>query len=177
LNGAVSKTVVRHWRTEGSNPSPSAFTSVSIMEIREIEPQVAAIKRISTTAADLPGVIDKTFPSLFGELASKNVEPVGPPFVRYLDTGDEMEVELGVPIPHDTSPSAVKSVTLPAGPTAVYVYVGAYDGLRDAWKQFGEWVERQGREQDGPFWESYVSDPREVPDPAMRITELYMPLR
>lgn len=23
LNGAVSKTVVRHWRTEGSNPSPS----------------------------------------------------------------------------------------------------------------------------------------------------------
>ena len=147
------------------------------MEIVELEPQVAAIKRVSTTAVDLPGVIDKTFPALFGELASKKVERVGPPFVRYLETGEEMEAELGVPIPHDTSPGVVKSSTLPAGPAAVYVYIGPYDGLRSAWKQFGEWVERQGREQDGPFWESYVSDPREVPDPAMRITELYFPLK
>lgn len=147
------------------------------MEIRELEPQVAAVKRVSTTAADLGGVIDKTFPSLFGELVSKDVEIVGPPFVRYLKTGDELEIELGIPIAHDTSPGATKSVTLPAGPAAVYVYIGAYDGLPAAWKQFGEWVQRQGREQDGPFWESYVSDPREVPDPAMRITELYMPLR
>ena len=71
----------------------------------------------------------------------------------------------------------MKSVTLPGGPAAVYVYIGAYDGLRAAWQQFGEWVKRQGREQDGPFWESYVTDPRQEPDPSQRLTELYMPLK
>ena len=147
------------------------------MEIRDIEPQVAAVKRVTTTAADLAGVIDKMFPGLFGELASKGVEPVGPPFVRYLKTGDDMEVELGIPIPHDTSPGAVKSVALPGGPTAVYVYIGPYDGLPAAWAQFGQWVQRQGREQDSPFWESYVTDPRQEPDPSQRLTELYMPLK
>jgi effector-binding domain-containing protein len=146
------------------------------MEIRELEPQVAAVKTASTTAAGLGAVIDKTFPALFGELASKDIEPVGPPFVRYVNTGEEMEVELGIPVASDTTP-AVKTIVLPAGPTAVYVYLGDYDGLPDAWKQFGEWVARQGREQDGPFWESYVTDPRKEPDPSQRITELYMPLK
>jgi effector-binding domain-containing protein len=146
------------------------------MEIRELEPQVVAVKTAKTDAAGLGGVIDKTFPALFGELASRDVTPEGPPFVRYLETGAEMEVQLGVPIPADTTP-AVKSTVLPGGPTAVYVYIGPYDGLPAAWEQFGEWVGRQGREQDGPFWESYVSDPRSEPDPAQRLTELYMPLK
>jgi effector-binding domain-containing protein len=146
------------------------------MEIRELEPQVAAVKTVSTNATGLGTVIDKTFPALFGELASKTVDVVGPPFVRYLKTGAEMEVELGFLVAPDTTP-AVKTIVLPAGPTAVYVYIGGYDGLPGAWKQFKDWVERQGREQSAPFWESYVTDPRKEPDPAQRITELYMPLK
>jgi effector-binding domain-containing protein len=146
------------------------------MEIRELEPQVVAIKTATTDPAGLAGVIDKTFPALFGELASRGVEPIGAPIVRYLKTGEEMEVELGVPIPSDTTP-AVKSTMLPGGPTAVYVYIGAYDGLPAAWEQFGQWVQRQGRERSGPFWEVYVTDSRREPDPAQRLTELYMPLK
>jgi effector-binding domain-containing protein len=156
--------------------SSFALASVQAMEIRELDPQVVAIKRASTTASELGAVIDKTFPALFGELASRGVTPAGPPFVRYLKTGEEMDVELGVPIAADTTP-AVKSTVLPGGPTAVYVYVGPYDGLCAAWGQFRDWVSRQGREQDGPFWESYVTDPRSEPDPSQRLTELYMPLK
>ncbi|HWI21917.1 MAG TPA: GyrI-like domain-containing protein [Baekduia sp.] len=144
------------------------------MEIRQLEPQVAAVKRVKTDAVDLPGVIDKGFPGLSGELSSKGVEVTGPPFVRYLQTGEQMEIELGIPIAADSSP-ATKSIVLPPGPAGVYLYVGTYDGLPAAWDLFRQWLQRQGYTQTGPFWESYVSDPRYT-EPAERITELYVPV-
>jgi effector-binding domain-containing protein len=140
-------------------------------QIRELEAQPAAVERAVTDPAGLPGTIDRTFPELFRRIAERGVDPAGPPFIRYLETGERLEIELGVPVSDGTSDQ-----TLPPGRTAVLRYIGPYDGLRDACERLASWVAERGERASGPFWESYVTDPRSEPDASKRITDIYQPI-
>ena len=139
-------------------------------EIRELTAQGAAIERAVTDDAGLAGVVDRGFPRLFGRLAELGVEPAGPPFIRYLRTGAELELELGIPVAEGGDGE------LPAGRTAVLRHVGPYSGLRAACAGLEQWVEEQGEQPAGPFWESYVTDPRAEPDSAKWITDIHLPV-
>ena len=57
---------------------------------------------------------------------------------------------------------------------AVLVHVGPFSGLRDACERLQEWA---GERAAGPFWESYVTNPREEPDSSRWVTEIFLPLR
>jgi effector-binding domain-containing protein len=146
-----------------------------MLEIRDVPAQPAAVHHAVAPATDLASVIDRTFPELFGRLAELGVMPSGPPFVRYLKTGEELEVELGVPVP--TELSGIEQSTLPGGRVAVWRHVGPYSELRAACEELGKSVEDLGERADGPFWESYVTDPSTEPDASKRVTEIYQPLR
>jgi effector-binding domain-containing protein len=148
-----------------------------VFEIREASQQPVAVERAVTPAAQLGSVIDKTFPALFGRLAELGIEPSGPPFVRYLETGDELDVELGVPVSGGRDLDGVEQSTLPGGRLAVWRHVGPYSELRAACERLEQSVKRAGKEPDGPFWESYVTNPAEEPDASKRVTEIYQPLR
>jgi effector-binding domain-containing protein len=37
-------------------------------------------------------------------------------------------------------------------------------------------VAERGERASGPFWESYVTDPRSEPDASKRITDIYQPI-
>ena len=84
-------------------------------EIRELSPQPAVTEVAVTDDAGIPAVVDAGFPRLFGRLAELGVEPAGPPFIRYLRTGEELELELGIPV----GPDADQSSGLPGGRAAV----------------------------------------------------------
>jgi effector-binding domain-containing protein len=148
-----------------------------MFEIRELPAQQAAVKRAVTPATQLGSVIDKTFPVLFGQLAERGLGPSGPPFVRYLETGDELEVELGVPVSEGADLDGIEQATLPGGRLAVWRHVGPYSGLHAACEQLEQSVSEAGEEPDGPFWESYVTNPAEEPDASKLVTEIYQPLR
>jgi effector-binding domain-containing protein len=139
-------------------------------EIRELSPQPAVTEVAVTDADGIPSVVDAAFPRLFGRLADLGVEPAGPPYIRYLRTGAELELELGIPV----GPDAGQSSGLPGGRAAVLVHVGPFDGLRDACARLQEWA---GDRAAGPLWESYVTNPREEPDSSQWITEIFLPLR
>ena len=62
----------------------------------------------------------------------------------------------------------------PGGRAAVLVHVGPFSGLREACARLQEWA---GERAVGPFWESYVTNPREEPDSSRWITEIFQPLR
>ena len=142
-------------------------------EIRELTPQPAVVEVAVTEAAGLPAVVDSGFPRLFGRLAELGVEPAGPPYIRYLRTGEELELELGIPV----GPDAEQSSGLPGGRAAVLRHVGRFSGLRAACAALEAWVAEQGLEPAGPFWESYVTNPRDEPDSSKWITEITQPIR
>jgi effector-binding domain-containing protein len=145
--------------------------------IKDIPAQPAAVGRAVTDADHLGQVIDRTFTDLFEKLAKTGTAPAAPPFVHYLKTGDQLEIELGIPVPGGMDElDGIECSTLPSGRTAVLRYTGPYDGLRDACEQLRDWVVQQEEEPAGTFWENYVTDPRTEPDPAKRITDIYMPL-
>jgi len=139
-------------------------------EIRELSPQPAVVEVTVTDAAGIPAAVDSGFPRLFGRLADLGVEPAGPPYIRYLRTGAEMELELGIPV----GPDAGQSSGLPGGRVAVLRHVGHFSGLRAACERLQEWA---GDRAAGPFWESYLTNPREDPDSSKWITEIFLPLR
>lgn len=147
-----------------------------MLEIRDVPAQPAAVRRATTPAADLGSVVDKTFPDIFRRLAELGVAPSGPPFVRYLETGDELEVELGVPV-NNLNLDGVQQSTLPGGRLAVWRHVGPYSELRAACERLGESLKELGEEPNGPFWESYLTNPADEPDASKRVTEIYQPLR
>ncbi len=139
-------------------------------EIRELSPQPAVVEVTVTDDAGIPAAVDSGFPRLFGRLADLGVEPAGPPYIRYLRTGAEMELELGIPV----GPDAGQSSGLPGGRVAVLRHVGPFSGLRDACERLQEWA---GERAAGPFWESYLTNPREEPDASRWITEIVLPMR
>ena len=72
--------------------------------------------------------------------------------------------------------SSIPTIELPECQVARLRYIGPYDGLRAACERLFNWIAEYGRRPSGPFWESYVTDPITEPDPAKRITDIYVPL-
>jgi len=139
-------------------------------EIRELSAQPAVTEVAVTEADGIPSVADAAFPRLFGRPAELGVEPAGPAYIRFLRGGAELQLELGIPV----GPDAGQSSGLPGGRAAVLRHVGPFSGLRDACARLHEWA---GDRAAGPFWESYVTNPREEPDSSKWITEIFLPLR
>jgi effector-binding domain-containing protein len=49
--------------------------------------------------------------------------------------------------------------------------------LPEAYQALCAWIAAQGKEGNGAPWESYITDPGELPDPKDWRTEVYWPLR
>ena len=146
----------------------------TVPEIRELAAQPTVVTVAVTDAAGLPAVVDSGFPRLFGRLAELGVAPAGAPYIRYLRVGDELELELGIPVPAGTQGA---DGALPAGRVAVLRHVGHFSGLREAGEGLERWVAEQGEEVAGPFWEAYVTDPASEPDSSKWITAICLPVR
>lgn len=147
-------------------------------EIRELAAQGTAVERAVTDAAGMAATVDRAFPVLFGRLEELGVTPSGPPYIRFLQTGERLEIELGVPVPGRVAGlDGAERAELPGGRVAVLRHLGHFQGLRDAGERLLAWVEERGEQASGPHWEVYVTDPRSEPDSSKWITDVYVPLR
>jgi effector-binding domain-containing protein len=158
------------------------MTSEPVVEERGSQPYVAVrgVVTMSTFAT-----IAHRLPTVFGWLAARAIEPVGPPFFRYLeiDMAERVEVEAGVPVAVPTTGEGeIIAGVLPGGRHAVTTHIGPYDGLVTTTAELLSWAARRGVMWDvadtahGQRWGSRLevlwTDPREVPDPARWRTEL-----
>ena len=80
-----------------------------------------------------------------------------------------------VPALTEAHPGEMGASELPGGRVAVLVHRGSYDGLRNAYGSIEAWAAGAGETLGQAPWESYVDDPAEVDDPALR-TEIVWPL-
>jgi effector-binding domain-containing protein len=151
--------------------------------VRERDEQAYAGIPVTVTMQTFPQAADATFPEVFGWLAERGIAPAGPPFIRYhvIDMDAELEVEFGVPVDKPVQADGrVRPGVLPAGRYVSLLHVGPYDGLVAANGAVQDWARRQGitleSSADEKLWqgrvEYYLSDPREVADPAQWQTEV-----
>lgn len=154
-------------------------------EIRELTPQPAAAVRLQVETGRLAELFDEHLPNIAHRLADMGVEPAGPPYARYHEFGEErVDVEIGIPVASpvpnvpalaDARPGEMGSAELPGGRVAITVHRGPYDGLSSTYHQLHEWIHGQGADEGAGPWESYVEDPSEVDQAALR-TEVFWPL-
>jgi AraC family transcriptional regulator len=126
--------------------------------------------------SEIGAALGAAFGEVYGYLASRRVEPDGPPFVIYhgAPTGDDpFDVEICAPIARTTDPPAGWQVQLlPAGTFATLLHVGPYDTVAMAYDVLMARISAMGLGVAGPPREVYVSEPGTPPELVKTIIEI-----
>ena len=147
-------------------------------EITQIAAQPTAIIRFTIPRNEIQNVMGPGYQELMATVAAQGITPTGSWFTHHLKMDPEtFDFELGVPISGPTSATGrVMAGQLPAARVARTIYRGGYEGLGDAWAEFGAWMDAEGLTQEPNLWECYVAGPESSSDPADWRTELNRPL-
>jgi effector-binding domain-containing protein len=147
-------------------------------QIVQTTAQPTAIIRFTIPRNEIQNVMGPGYQELMATVAAQGITPTGAWFTHHLKMDAEtFDFELGVPIA--TPISAVGRVIasqLPAATVARTVYHGGYEGLGDAWGEFGAWIAAEGHTPEPNLWECYIAGPESNPDPTAWRTELNRPL-
>ena len=143
-------------------------------EIVQIAAQPTAIIRFTIPRSEIQHVMGPGHAELMETIAAQGIAPTGPWFTHHLRMDPEtFDFELGVPISAALAAAGrVIAGELPAATVARTVYHGGYEGLGDAWGEFGAWIEAAGHTQAPNLWERYLAGPESSADPAAWRTEL-----
>lgn len=152
------------------------------LTILEVDAVPTAVVQVTDyPMADMGALFDRVFGSIFAAMAQGGVKAAGAAFALHRRMPTETsDFEVGLPIdqrldrPHLTD-GVVEFVgsEIPAGRVATRTYVGSYDGLGEAWRDFMGAVAAAGEQAEYPFWEVYVTPPTPTTDPATLRTDLY----
>jgi len=158
--------------------SRSRVMSTPAIERQELQPQPALVLKRRIARAEIAATIAEGLGKTYPYALQNSLAIAGRPFARYSDVGPGlMTIEVGTPL---AAPAAgagdIEAITLPGGPAAVAVHMGAYDKLQDTYAAIERWMQEHGVRAAGAPWESYITDPAEHPDPANWRTDVYWPI-
>jgi effector-binding domain-containing protein len=120
-------------------------------------------------------------------LASRDMTPAGPPFIRYIttDMSKGLDIEVGFPVACNlASDNRISTGAFPAGIYATFIYSGPYEneGIVKATAFLLDWGKQNSLAWqtsilgETEIWESrvefYLTDPEQEPDPKKWQTEL-----
>jgi AraC family transcriptional regulator len=144
---------------------------------REQAPQPALFIRRQTAAGDLAATLGEILPAVFAFAQQRGVPFAGPPFTRYVEVGRGLlTVEGGMPVAVPAAGEGeIVAGELPGGPAITAVHVGPYERLQETHAAIERWMAEHGVAAAGAPWETYLTDPAEVPDPAEWRTEVVYP--
>lgn len=152
-------------------------TSAIERRVLEDEQPILYIRR-EIPLSRLQQTMGECFGALFGYGQKAGLAIAGNPISRYVTTGDGLwTVDCVLPLsqPADSN-GEIESGVLVSGPVAFAVHEGPYDRLSETYSAIEKWIDENGYSPGGPPWESYVTDPGQVPNPADWRTEVFWPL-
>lgn len=115
---------------------------------------------------------------IMAELARQGIAPAGSVFAhhRRVPPG-QFDFEVGVPVAFPVAASGrVGPREHPAISVARTVYHGDYPGLHAAWGAFSDWIAANGHATASDLYETYLSNPALITNPAYDATRLERPL-
>jgi len=146
--------------------------------IVQTDAQQTAVIRLTIPRDEIQTVMGPAMEEVMGALAAQGITPAGPLFSHHFKMDpDVFDFEVGAPVNSPVSPvGRVQAGKLPSANVARTVYTGGFEGLGDAWCEFGTWIEAEGLQSAPNLWEFYLSGPESSPDPSTWRTELNRPL-
>jgi effector-binding domain-containing protein len=147
-------------------------------EISQTAAQSTAIIHVTVPRDQMRVVMGPGVDELMSTLRAQGIVPAGPWFTHHLRMAAAIfDFEIGVPVTESVAATGrVTNGILPAATVARTIYHGSYEGLPAAWSELNAWIKAQGRTAGPSLWQTYVTDPKENPDPATWRTELTRPL-
>lgn len=146
--------------------------------IVQTDTQPTAVIRLKIRRDQIREVMGPGMQELMQTLAAQRIAPTGPLFSHHFRMDPEVfDFEIGAPVATPVSPAGrVQPGELPGVRVARAVYTGPYEGLGEAWGEFGDWIASEGHRAALDLWECYANGPESGPDPATWRTELNRPL-
>ena len=142
------------------------------------EPLHYAALHITCALSEMGKVMGPGIAEVVAALKAQDISPNGPWFTHHFRRPVEtFDFEICFPV--DTPITATDRITpgiWPAMKVARTVYHGNYMGLPHAWPELDTWMKAEGHTQGTDFWERYLVNPNDNPDPAQWRTELNWPL-
>jgi effector-binding domain-containing protein len=143
-------------------------------QIIETAAQLVATLHIETPRSEMQRVMGPGIGEAMAAAKAQGIGPTGPWFAHHHKmTPESFNFNICVPVSAPITPiGRVKSWQRPALKVLRTVYHGPYEGLGNAWHEFGEWVEAHGYKTASDLYECYLVGPESSPDSANWRTEL-----
>lgn len=158
----------------------------SDLEIEEILVKASDIAYIRTTSRPEPAAMSEAMGKAYFEVLNyidrSGLEVAGAPLsISRTFSGADLAFDAAIPVRGVTSatPGDDASVTLGKTYDGLVIrvkHVGSYRALTTTHRKISAYLAAHGIERNGAAWESYVSDPGEVPEERL-ITYVYYPIR
>lgn len=142
------------------------------------EPQHYAALHVTCAQNEMGKIMGPGIGEVVAALKAQNVHPNGAWFTHHFRRPTEtFDFEICFPVDAPIEPHGrVTPGIWPAMAVARTVYYGNYSGLPHAWPELDSWMKAEGHSQGTDFWERYLVNPNDNPDPTAWRTELNWPL-
>jgi effector-binding domain-containing protein len=140
--------------------------------------QLIATLHIETPRSKMQQVMGPGIGEVMAAVKTQGIGPSGPWFAHHHKmTPDSFNFDICVPVSAPVTPiGRVRPGKRPALKVLRTVYHGPYEGLGDAWYEFGTWIKSNGHKSAADLYECYVVGPESGVDPTTWRTELSRPL-
>ncbi len=148
------------------------------IELSIQQAQPALFIRTRTSAENLPKVIGESFGKVIKYLNEIGEQPADAPYTAYynLDMQD-LDIEIGFPVANLLpEKDEIKSGEIPKGKYLSCMYKGAYSQMDQPYNEMIQWIEDEGHEQKGVYYEYYFNSPHDVPESEL-LTKIVMALK
>lgn len=153
------------------------------IKVIDIEEQPVLSIRENASMPSIPERMGQIFCEIYAFMGKSGMAPAGAPFAYMHGMTDEsiqngiFDMECGFPVsqPVDGLGRIMRS-KLPGGKVATAMHVGPYEKLAETYQALQSWIEENGYQARDDMWETYLTDPDEVPDKSRWMTQVFWPV-
>lgn len=154
------------------------------IEIKEMSEQPALTIRESANLESIPDRMGKIFSEIMEFMGNKGISPAGAPFAYWHNMNPEsmlkgiFDMECGFPVGTPVEGEGlIQASRLPGGKVITAMHIGPYDTLAETYEAVRVRIGELGYEAGQDMWETYLTNPCEVPDKSKWITEIFWPVK